>query len=60
MLSATTTWGHILGNVTDQAEVGSAGGLATLDEKAQLSQSQIPDCIDLGWIGDPEEDDTEE
>lgn len=53
VLSATTTWGHILGSVTDQAEVGSANGLATLDEKGKLSQNQIPSYIDCGLITDP-------
>lgn len=53
VLSATTTWGHILGSVTDQAEVGSANGLATLDENSELSQNQIPSHIDCGLITDP-------
>lgn len=53
VLSATTTWGHIQGNVKDQAEVGVAGGLATLNDKGQLSDDQIPSRIDCGSITDP-------
>ena len=39
--------------VEKQAEVGVAGGLATLNDKGQLSDDQIPSRIDCGSITDP-------